>query len=199
MKYQDNMTTRTFILVFVVLTLTDCSKKEKIHSDFGNENLNNCRKSDELNGDLIKHKLVDLTFLIPDNWKVRDSRKASGIECLDTLTSTRDAKIRTFTVYEFDSQGTDLLEYCKAQMRFMEERSMTILESGTRTIGKIKSYYVINSDLVDTPKVFQAFCFTDFGSKRYTSIIAVSAATDSQTDLCSSMWIIDSIKFGDTE
>jgi hypothetical protein len=186
-------------LLLVVLTLTDCSKKGKIHSDFGNENLSNCKKSDELVGDLTKHKLADVTFSIPDNWRVRDSRKASGIECLDTLTATRDLKIRTFTVYEFDSQGTDLLEYCKTQMGFMEERSMKILDSGTRTIDKIKSYYIINSDSVDTPKVFQAFYFTDYGNKRYTSIVAVSAKTDPETDLCKAMWIIDSIKFGDEE
>jgi hypothetical protein len=198
MQYQD-MTTRTFIILFVVLTLTDCSKKRKIHSDFGNENLNNCKKSDELVGDLTKHKLVDLTFSVPDNWKVRDSKKASGTECMDTLSATKNSKIRTFTVYELDSQGTDLLEYCKTQMRFMEERAMKILDSGTRTIDNIKSYYIINSDVVNAPKVFQAFCFTDYGSKRYTSIIAVSATNDPETDLCNAMWIIDSIKFGDKE
>ena len=142
------MTPATCLILFVLTILAGCSKKERTDLGFKSKHFDHCKKSDELLANLTSHTLADLTFSLPYNWKVRKNEKLRGIEGLDTLTAKRESKIRTFTVYQFDSKGSDLLEYCKSEIKLMEDKSMKILESGTNTIGGIKSYYIINEDTV---------------------------------------------------
>jgi hypothetical protein len=113
---------------------------------------------------------------------------------MDFSPAKSEQKIRTFTVYAFDNQKTDLKTYFQSQLKLMKETAMTVLETGRKTIDDNASYYVVTRDTIDNNPVNQLFRFTDYFTKRYTVQLATTATSDPINELCKSMWLINKIK-----
>ena len=147
--------------------------------------------------DLTAHQLVDLKFYVPDTWRVRHDKRANnvnGIVSMDIPLAKEEKKIRTFTVYEFDNQKTDIDDYFQSQLKVMKERNMIVLETGRKTIDNHVSYYVVTRDTVDSNPINQLFLFTDYFEKRYTIQVATTASHSPTAELCKSMWLVDKIQ-----
>ncbi|NBW35663.1 MAG: hypothetical protein EBR30_11735 [Cytophagia bacterium] len=158
-------------------------------------NLNDCRDIDS--SSRITKSLGDATFELTTNWRTRKDEKYKGMECADTVAFQRNLKVITFTIYEFQSENTDLFDYYKSELALMKNDTskLEILEHGTRLIDNNKSYYVITGDSIREVLLHQAFFYVYHNDKSYTIQLALSDAYDPIDELCKYMWIIESIKF----
>lgn len=181
----------TSILFFVLFGETSDEAKD---FEFKN-NLNDCRNFDS--SSRITKSLGDATFELSTNWRTRFGEKYKGLECADTVAFQRSLKVVTFTIYEFQSDNTDLFDYYKSELALMKKdtNKLEILEYGTGSIDNNKSYYVVTGDSIKDVLLYQAFFYVHHNDKSYTIQLAVSDASDPIEELCKYMWIIESIKF----
>jgi hypothetical protein len=179
-----------FILIAILIYLLSCTSRGSVYYM---NSFDNCVQSID-STDLVEHRLTDLEFKIPKGWKVRRNQKLNGVECMDTTLAKRESKIRTFTVYEFDAKKTNLTRYFESQLKMIDESPMTVLETGTKLIDEIKSYYVVTIDTVNNFPINQVYFYTDYDNKRYTTQIAATATSNPVDEICKSIWIVNGIK-----
>jgi hypothetical protein len=183
------------ICIYILLTIAFGCDSGGRQSEF-KDSFDNCVLVTDKT-DLKPHRLVDLKFYVPDTWKVRDDKRGNnvtGIVCMDFPLAKKEKKIRTFTVYEFDNQKTDLKDYFESQLKLMRERDMIVLETGRKRIDHNPSYYVVTRDTVQSNPINQLFLFSDYSSKRYTIQIAMTATDNPTDELCKLIWLVDKIE-----
>ena len=181
-----------FIVAIILTFLISCKQSNSGQLSLKNS-FDTCDKSSNKT-DLTVHHLADMEFTVPKDWKVRRNENPNGVVCMDTTLAKRESKIRTFTVFEFDTQKTNLKDYFDSQIKMISESSMTVKETGTKLIGDIESYYIVTIDTVDNFPINQAYFYTDYLNKRYTTQIAISSTNSPIDEICKSIWIVDGIK-----
>ncbi len=182
--------------LFFILTILggSCTKRD---TAFTNQ-LDNCEYAAELKPTKI-YQIGATTVKLPADWRVRpiETKEHKGIEAADTVEFTNSLKILTFTISEFQSDKTDLIDYFKSEVALMKVDTMKlgIVEQGTRSIDGRESFYVITSDTIRGVVLNQLFVYASNRTKFYTIQVGSSDMKNPTSEFCKHLWLVDSIRF----
>lgn len=134
---------------------------------------------------------------LPSDWQVQASEEYTGLEATDTAELSKSNKVLTFSIHEFKSKGTELLDFFRSEVDLMKVDTMklTILEKGYRAINGNKSYYVITNDTILGVVFHQLNFYSENKDKSYTIQIGSSDIRYPTRDFCEHLWMVDSIQF----
>jgi hypothetical protein len=165
----------------------------KTDNKFGNS-LNACGEKESINPTKT-YQLGNAQLKFPGNWRVRPAEKLKGLEAADTSAFAKSLRILTFSIHEFQSDGSRLADYFESEVELMKQDTMKlgIIEQGTRDIDHKNSFYVITSDTIQGTVLHQLFFYTESRDKSYTIQIGSSDMKDPSIEFCEYLWLIDSI------